>query len=607
MTTDSAGRAWWFWSGLLSLGLAIAASLVLTLQQLAGLQLPGCGPGTACASLAAGPWGSVLGWPISYLGLAWFVGLAVAWSASRRGVGEGLRWWVRVGMIGSVFFTGVMFRLQELCLYCALAHLGNLGLWICLERAPRPDRAGHGWTSWPLAAGFGTLVLVSGVLAVVRGGVQQQVAQQADQQMRESVEQIVAGTLSAIPDEETVGRSEGTDRGGFTGRHPRGPESAPIRLVVFGGYQCPGCRRAEDELEEVLKNHGEQIRVTIRHFPMCRDCNWTILHPSFHDNACRAAWAAEAAEVLGGNEGFWRMHHWLFARDGLFTDEELRAALPGLGFNEPEAFFAALAGDEVRARVQEDIEVAEALGLDGTPLIFVNGVELQGIAVAGNVSEAIEELLSRNLPPRSVASDRGPDRIERLAERWRNQVPLEFAEDFGGWTIGPSDAEHELLLVLDYGHPYTQVRETVARQVVASRDDVRLRLASFPMSGQFREQYAAESGDRYGPVSADGARLAEAVWQLGDPQAFERLHIWLVEHAEDFDMASALQVVDDAGLDVDQVRDRLTSTEVDQTLDQMMKSLEEAGVHRAGDLYLDGRRVTALLPTAELIERLLER
>jgi len=339
---------------------------------------------------------------------------------------------------------------------------------------------------------------------------------------------------------------------------------------------------------------------------MCRDCNWTILHPSFHDNACRAAWAAEAADVLGGNDGFWRMHHWLFDRDGLFTDEELREALPELGFNDPEAFFTAMAGDEVRGRVQEDIEVAEALGLDGTPLIFVNGVELQGAAVAGNVTAAIEDLLSRDLPPRSVAADRGPDRIDRLVARWREQSPLDLPEELPSWWLGPRQAKRELMLVLDYGHPYTPIRDAVARQVVASRDDVRLRLAGFPMSGQFREQFASESGDRYGPVSADGARLAETLWQLGDQQAFERLHTWLVEHAEDFDMEAALQVVADAGVDVDQVRDRLASTEVDQSLDQRMKLLEEAGVRRAGDLYLDGRRVTALLPTAELIEHLLE-
>src|SRR5690606_32135880 len=118
---------------------------------------------------------------------------------------------------------------------------------------------------------------------------------------------------------------------------------------------------------------------------------------------------------------------------------------------------------------------AQALGLDSTPLIFINGVELPGAGIAGNVTTALEALLAKDLPRRTVLDDTSPERIDRLTAQWREQTPLDLPDDLAGWSIGPPEAPHELLLPLDYGHPYTQIRDRVARQVVAARDDVRVR------------------------------------------------------------------------------------------------------------------------------------
>ena len=48
------------------------------------------------------------------------------------------------------------------------------------------------------------------------------------------------------------------------------------------------------------------VRVVYKYAALCTDCN-PMLDESAHPNACKAARAAEAARVMGGNEAFWKM------------------------------------------------------------------------------------------------------------------------------------------------------------------------------------------------------------------------------------------------------------------------------------------------------------
>ncbi|MBT8484703.1 MAG: hypothetical protein KJO43_03925, partial [Phycisphaerae bacterium] len=80
--------------GLALLLLSVAASLMLVLQSLGNLSLPGCGPASACGRATSSVWGSVpgLGWPLSHVGLAYFLGIAAAWIVSGGRLPAALRW-----------------------------------------------------------------------------------------------------------------------------------------------------------------------------------------------------------------------------------------------------------------------------------------------------------------------------------------------------------------------------------------------------------------------------------------------------------------------------------------------------------------------------------
>lgn len=71
------------------------------------------------------------------------------------------------------------------------------------------------------------------------------------------------------------------------------------------------------------------------------------------------------------------MHRWLFDRGGGFTDQELNDGLTQLGY-DPKVFIPVMTGEGTLRPVQQDIDEAQVLGISGTPMVFINGIELKG-------------------------------------------------------------------------------------------------------------------------------------------------------------------------------------------------------------------------------------
>src|SRR5262245_60368050 len=68
-------------------GLALLVGLTttggLTARHFTQLELPGCSNDGPCAEAEAGRWGKVAGWPVTFLGFAYFAALATAWPLPR--------------------------------------------------------------------------------------------------------------------------------------------------------------------------------------------------------------------------------------------------------------------------------------------------------------------------------------------------------------------------------------------------------------------------------------------------------------------------------------------------------------------------------------------
>jgi protein-disulfide isomerase len=163
------------------------------------------------------------------------------------------------------------------------------------------------------------------------------------------------------------------------GAPSRGPEGAPLQVVVFTDFQCPYCRMHAEALGQLVEHYGDRIRLTVRQFPL-----------PFHDMARPAAEAALAANAEGK---FWRFHDLLFAaaaggltRDLIFESAQ-KAGLDMSRFQRglDAGFFAGI--------VDKDIRDGESIGVSATPTTFLNGRMLSGAVGLERLIEICDQLL----------------------------------------------------------------------------------------------------------------------------------------------------------------------------------------------------------------------
>jgi protein-disulfide isomerase len=154
----------------------------------------------------------------------------------------------------------------------------------------------------------------------------------------------------------------------------RGPATAPVTIIEFTDFQCPACAAMHPVLEEVLKSYGDKVRLVVRDFPLDR-----------HDNARKAAEAANAANAQGK---FFEYIALLFKRQNALDVPSLKKYATELGLDRAK-FDAALDRGVYQAEVKRDIEDGEMYGVNVTPTIFVNGVQLRTLSAEG-LREAID-------------------------------------------------------------------------------------------------------------------------------------------------------------------------------------------------------------------------
>lgn len=146
-----------------------------------------------------------------------------------------------------------------------------------------------------------------------------------------------------------------------------GPVDAPVRMVVFNDFQCPGCRQLAQTVHDLAQKFEGSLHIVFKHFPLDSVCN-PLVQRELHPKACEAAQAAEAAHRQGK---FWAFHEALFMPQSK-ERRTLQDLINELGL-DAERFDADRKAEATLAKVKADIDLGIALGIDGTPSVFING------------------------------------------------------------------------------------------------------------------------------------------------------------------------------------------------------------------------------------------
>ncbi len=191
--------------------------------------------------------------------------------------------------------------------------------------------------------------------------------------------------------------------------HAKGGAAPLVTIVVYSDYGCPPCARLWQELEHLLEDYGDDLRVVVRSFTV----------PG-HGRGEQAAEAALAAEAQGK---FWEMHARLFAQGGDFDRPTLRAHAEALGLDVPRFLDDLDTGTQTARRIR-DRRSATTLGVAGLPSMFINGLYLAGYVDEATLHGILDEEIKR---ARGLLDD-GVPRAELYATMMRTAATKRVGE-----------------------------------------------------------------------------------------------------------------------------------------------------------------------------------
>ncbi|MDF1702889.1 MAG: DsbA family protein, partial [Planctomycetota bacterium] len=142
-----------------------------------------------------------------------------------------------------------------------------------------------------------------------------------------------------------------------------GPSEAPVTMVVFSNFACPGCGDLAHEIPGVRAQVGDRVRVVFKHYPLGKSCDGTAWAEV--PAVCRAAWLGAAARR---QSRFSELRTRLFEEEPDVSDARLDALAKDLGLTRGDAEDAA-----VRAKVAADIALGRRVGVAVTPSVYLDG------------------------------------------------------------------------------------------------------------------------------------------------------------------------------------------------------------------------------------------
>lgn len=161
--------------------------------------------------------------------------------------------------------------------------------------------------------------------------------------------------------------------------HRQGPDTAPLSLVLYGDYECPGCAYVYGALRSLQRQWETEAQLVFRHMPLS----------ALHQSAEAAALAAEAASAQGR---FWAMHEALFRYQNILGEYLLAPLAADLGLDVAR-FRRDLGAAATISRVRRDFLGAVRSGADRAPCLFINGEPFRGVLRRDRIAQALQQRL----------------------------------------------------------------------------------------------------------------------------------------------------------------------------------------------------------------------
>jgi protein-disulfide isomerase len=169
----------------------------------------------------------------------------------------------------------------------------------------------------------------------------------------------------------------------------RGNPDAKVVIVSYDDFQCPFCGRMHQQLfGDVYKNYSDKVKIVYKDFPL-----YTI-HP----------WATRAAIdgnclAAQSNDAYWSFADYVHANGHEVGGGNGSDALDRITRDQGQKFKVDMDKLNACLKAQDDTAVkaseqeGEALGIEGTPAVFINGFKINGMVPPEEMHTAIDHAL----------------------------------------------------------------------------------------------------------------------------------------------------------------------------------------------------------------------
>jgi protein-disulfide isomerase len=367
-----------------------------------------------------------------------------------------------------------------------------------------------------------------------------------------------------------------------------GKRDAPVTIVTFSDFQCPFCSRVEPTLDQVKTTYGpDKVRIVWKNQPL-----------PFHDKAKPAAEAAQVVFMLKGSEAFWKFHDTAFKNQQQLSPESYEKWAVASGV-DAAAFKAAMAAHKGAKKVEDDQQIANKAGANGTPAFRINGVELSGAQPFDKFKETIDKELGKAEAKIKSGTPKDKIYVAMTTENAKNAPAKKGEEEEEGekedtktvWRVpvgnspifGKVDAPVTIIEFSDFQCPYCKrVGPTMDKIKSTYGDKVRIVWKHEPLPFHPRAEPAAEVA-------------IEARAQKGD-KGFWDAHDKLFESQPKLEDADLEKVAADLGLDVAKVKAAIKDKKHKKEVDADMELGEDVQASGTPHFFVNGRRLVGAQP-----------
>jgi protein-disulfide isomerase len=210
---------------------------------------------------------------------------------------------------------------------------------------------------------------------------------------RSSLVRLIKFDLSKDPLVETMSKID------VTGRPARGAKASKVVLVNFDDFECPFCSRMHQTLfPEILKEYGDRVTFIYKDYPMVEIHPWAM-HAAVDAN-CLAAQSVDA---------YWDFADYIHANQREVNSEKTPGArleavdrftmLQGQKHNVDVPKLQACIKAQDESAVKASMKDGDSVGVDATPILFINGEKIDGAVPISQVRAALDRALKdANLP-----------------------------------------------------------------------------------------------------------------------------------------------------------------------------------------------------------------